>query len=48
MFVQDRYAKAIGKRSSEAGKQVQIDKRDELLKFFSKENLDQLKLILSL
>ena len=48
MFVQDRYAKAIGKRSSEAGKQVQIDKRDELLKFFSKENLDQLKLIFDL
>ena len=48
MFVQDRYAKAIDKRSSEAGKQVQIDKRDELLKFFSKENLDQLKLIFDL
>jgi hypothetical protein len=48
MFVQDRYAKAIDKRSSEAGKQVQIDKRDELLKFFSKDNLDQLKLIFDL
>tara|TARA_B100000459_G_scaffold63120_1_gene34481 strand:- start:31343 stop:32584 length:1242 start_codon:yes stop_codon:yes gene_type:complete len=48
MFVQDRYAKAIDKRSSEAGKQVQIDKRDELLKFFSRENLDQLKLIFDL
>ena len=48
MFVQDRYAKAIDKRSSEAGKQVQIDKRDELLKFFNKDNLDQLKLIFDL
>ena len=48
MFVQDRYAKAIDKRSSEAGKQAQIDKRDELLKFFNKDNLDQLKLIFDL
>jgi hypothetical protein len=48
MFVNDRYAKAIDKRTSDAGKQVQIDKRDELLEFFSKENLDQLKLIFDL
>jgi hypothetical protein len=48
MFVNDRYAKAIDKRTSDAGKQVQIDKRNELLEFFSKENLDQLKLIFDL
>lgn len=48
MFVNDRYAKQIDKRSSDAGKQVQIDKRDELLEFFSRSNLDQLKLIFDL
>jgi hypothetical protein len=48
MFVNDRYAKAIDKRSSDAGKQIQIDKRDELLDFFSEDNLDQLKLIFDL
>jgi len=48
MFVNDRYAKQIDKRTSDAGKQVQIDKRNELLEFFSKENLDQLKLIFDL
>jgi len=48
MFVRDRYAKAIDKRSSDAGKQVQIDKRDELLSFFSDDNLDQLELIFDL
>jgi hypothetical protein len=48
MFVNDRYAKQIDKRSSDAGKQAQVDKRDELLKFFSKGNLEQLKLIFDL
>jgi hypothetical protein len=48
MFVNDRYAKQIDKRTSDAGKQVQIDKRDELLEFFSRGNLDQLKLIFDL
>ena len=48
MFVNDRYAKQIDKRSSDSGKQVQIDKRDELLEFFSRSNLDQLKLIFDL
>ena len=48
MFVNDRYAKQIDKRSSDACKQVQIDKRDELLEFFSRGNLDQLKLIFDL
>ena len=48
MFVNDRYAKQIDKRTSDAGKQVQIDKRDELPEFFSRSNLDQLKLIFDL
>ena len=42
-FVSDRYAKEIGKRSTDKGKQVQIDKRDELLSFFSKSNLKNLE-----
>ena len=43
MFVNDRYAKEIDKRSSEKGKQVQVTKRDELLKFFSKGNIKNLQ-----
>ena len=42
-FVTDRYSKEIDKRSTPKGKQVQIDKRDELLSFFSKSNLNNLK-----
>jgi hypothetical protein len=42
-FVTDRYAKEIGKRSSQKGKDVQISKRDELLSFFSKKNLKNLE-----
>ena len=42
MFVKDRYAKQIDKRSSQAGKDIQIQKRDELLKFFDKKNLANL------
>lgn len=42
-FVSDRYAKEIGKRSTPKGKQVQIDKRDALLSFFSKKNLKNLE-----
>ena len=41
-FVTDRYAKEIDKRSTPKGKQVQIDKRDELLSFFSKSNITTL------
>ena len=48
MFVQDRYAKEITKRKSEKGKQAQIQKRDELLKFFDKKNLKNLQLIFEL
>ena len=43
MFVNDRYAKEIDKRSSDKGKQVQVTKRDELLKFFSKGNIKNLQ-----
>ena len=42
MFVKDRYAKQIDKRSSQKGKDIQIQKRDELLKFFDKKNLANL------
>ena len=48
MFVNNRYAKEIDKRSTPKGKQVQIDKRDELLSFFSKDNIKNLKLIFDL
>ena len=48
MFVRDRYAKEIDKRSSQKGKDVQIKKRDELLKFFDKKNLKNLQLIFDL
>jgi len=47
-FVTDRYAKEIDKRSSQKGKDVQISKRDELLKFFNKSNLKNLQLIFDL
>ena len=47
-FVTDRYAKQIDKRSSDAGKQIQIDKRDELLSFFDKNNLSNLTLVFDL
>jgi len=48
MFVNDRYAKEIDKRSSKAGKDIQISKRDELLKFFNKSNLKNLQMIFDL
>ena len=48
MFVNDRYAKEIEKRKSQKGKDVQIQKRDELLKFFSKNNIKNLKNIFDL
>ena len=48
MFVKDRYAKEIDKRSSQKGKDVQIKKQNELLKFFDKSNLKQLQMIFDL
>lgn len=47
-FVNLRYAKEIEKRSSPKGKDVQVQKRDELLTFFSKDNIKNLKLIFDL
>ena len=48
MVVKDRYAKEIDKRSSQKGKDVQIKKQNELLKFFDKSNLKQLQMIFDL
>lgn len=48
MFVNDRYAKEIDKRSTQKGKDVQISKRDELLKFFSKNNIKNLQKVFDL
>ena len=42
-FVTDRYAKEIGKRSTQKGKDIQIQKRDELLSFFDKKNIKNLE-----
>ena len=47
-FVTDRYAKQIDKRSSQKGKDIQIQKRDELLAFFSKSNLKNLENVFKL
>lgn len=47
-FINDKYGKEIDKRKSPAGKQAQIDKRDEVLKFFSASNKANLKLIFDL
>lgn len=37
-FINDKYQKEMDKRSTEKGKSAQKTKRDEVLKFFSKEN----------
>ena len=47
-FIGDKYGKEIDKRSSEKGKQAQVVKRDDLLKFFSTRNRTNLKLIFDL
>lgn len=47
-WVNDRYQKEIDKRATEKGKQAQIQKRDELLKFFSPTNKAGLKKIFDL
>ena len=44
----DRFQKEIDKRKSEKGKATQVQKRDELMKFFSKENKKNLKQIYDL
>ena len=43
-----RFEKEASKRSSEAGKQTQYKKRDDILKFFSQENKKNLKLLFDL
>lgn len=47
-YVNLRYSKEIDKRKSEKGKQAQIDKRDNLLKFFDSSNKKNLKLVFDL
>lgn len=47
-FVNAKYQKEIDKRTTEKGKKAQIDKRDEVLKFFSKENKVSLKYLFDL
>ena len=48
MFVNDRYATQIDKLKSEKGKQKKESQRDELLKFFSKNNIKNLQKIFDL
>ena len=47
-WIKDKFEKEASKRSSEAGKQSQYNKRDELLKFFSTNNKTNLKLLFDL
>lgn len=37
-YIKDKYQKEIDKRKTEKGKSAQIEKRDEILKFFSPQN----------
>jgi len=48
VWVNNRYQKEIDKRSSQKGKDTQIAKRDELLKFFSKSNQKNLEKVFNL
>jgi len=48
MFVNNRYAKQIDKLKTPAGKGKKEEQRDELLKFFSKNNIKNLQLIFDL
>ena len=48
IWVNNRYQKEIDKRSSQKGKDTQIAKRDELLKFFSKSNQKNLEKVFNL
>jgi len=47
-WFEDKYEKEIAKRSSEKGKDVQRQKRDERLRFFSKENVKNLEQVFEL
>ena len=42
-YIKDKYQKEIDKRKTEKGKNAQVEKRDEILKFFSPKNLDSLE-----
>jgi len=42
-YIQDKYQKEIDKRKTEKGKSAQVEKRDEILKFFSPKNLESLE-----
>jgi len=48
MFVRNRYQKQIDKLSSPAGKDKKATQRDEILKFFDKKNIKNLKLVFDL
>ena len=48
MFVQSRYQKEIDKRTSDKGKEIQTQKRDQLLAFFDKSNLKNLQNVFDL
>ncbi len=48
MFVQSRYQKEIDKRTSDKGKEIQMQKRDQLLAFFDKSNLKNLQNVFDL
>ena len=48
MFVRNRYQKQIDKLSSPAGKDKKASQRDEILKFFDKKNIKNLKLVFDL
>lgn len=47
-WIHDRYEKEIGKRKSDKGKLAQQKKREEILKFFSRKNRSNLKLMFDL
>jgi len=47
-WISDKFEKEASKRSSEKGKQAQYAKRDEILKFFSDKNKNNLKLVFDL
>ena len=48
MFVRNRYQKQIDKLSSDKGKDNKAKQRDEILKFFDKKNIKNLKLVFDL
>ena len=47
-WIEEKYQKEADKRKTDKGKKVQLDKRDSLLSFFSKDNMVSLKYIFDL